>query len=76
MYILQHCDYICFFSVPACPVKGQFRTADCSLVNATCNDPYPVKTKCDYPQCVCPKGQVINEDTNACVYGAECRKHI
>ena len=66
---------MCFFLlVPSCPIKGQLYTADCFITNATCSDPNPVP-KCDYPRCVCPSGQVIDETTNACINGTECRKY-
>jgi len=60
--------------VPPCPIKGQFYTAECFAKNATCDDPNPT-TICDYPHCVCPRGQVIDEETNTCISGAECCKY-
>ena len=62
------------FLVPSCPIKGQFYTTDCYIANATCNDPNPV-AKCNYPRCVCPRGQVIDEATNSCINGTQCRKY-
>ena len=57
-----------------CTIKGQIHSADCSGANATCSNPDP-QSKCDSPQCVCPKGQVINDAMDACISGTECRKY-
>ena len=61
-------------SLVSCSIKGQVHTVDCFGTNATCSNPNP-PVLCDVPQCVCPKGQVIDEAKSACIGGAECRKY-
>ena len=58
-----------------CPVEGQFYTANCYGENATCSDPNP-GLLCNRPQCVCPRGQVIDADGKTCINGTECSKYI
>ena len=57
----------------SCPIEGQFYTADCFGTNATCSNPNP-PALCDYPQCVCPQGQVIDTNAKACINGTDCSK--
>ena len=61
------------FIVESCSIEGQTYTIDCFGINATCSNPNP-PMKCDFPQCVCPRGQVIDEATNTCIDGTQCRK--
>ena len=63
------------FLLVTCPVEGQFYTANCYGENATCSDPNP-GLLCDRPQCVCPRGQVIDADGKTCINGTECSKYI
>ena len=65
-------NYVCFLLVP-CPIEGQFYTIDCFGTNATCANPNP-PVVCDFPQCVCPRGQVIDEVTKTCINGSQCSK--
>ena len=58
-----------------CSIEGQFYSDDCEGANATCSDPNS-KTFCDVPQCVCPRGQVIDTVANVCINGTECSKYI
>lgn len=58
-----------------CPGKGQFFTVDCFPFNATCNNPNP-PSLCDAPRCVCPMGEVLDEEINACVKIEDCCKYF
>ena len=61
-----------YFAVE-CPGEGQFFTIDCFPFNATCANPNP-PSLCDAPRCVCPMGQVLNEENRTCVDITDCRK--
>ena len=63
-----------FLLVP-CAIEGQFYSDDCEGANASCSDPNS-KIVCDVPQCVCPRGQVIDTVANVCINGTECSKYI
>ena len=70
MYIM-----LLIFLLATCPIEGQFLTTDCYGINATCSVPNPARI-CDLPQCVCPRGQVIDTAGKTCISGTECSKCI
>ena len=58
----------------SCSIEGQFYNTNCQGTNATCSDPNPAIV-CDPPQCVCPRGQVIDTVAKVCINGTECSKY-
>ena len=61
----------------ACPIQGQVRSRCASdpSCHTTCENrftPRPCPTICVIGGCECPRGTVINEDSNMCVPPDEC----
>ena len=69
------CYKICFcFYIVGCPVEGQVLQSSCLPDGATCDNPNP-GIRCFFGECACPSGQVIDENTNACVNIEDCGKY-
>ena len=60
-------------TIVSCPAEGQSYISSCRQINATCSNPSTPEV-CDLPMCVCPLGQVVDEETNKCVNISECSK--
>ena len=60
-------------TVVPCPAKGQTFRGGCIPFHPTCSHPHTLMI-CDTAFCVCPDGQVLDEDINACVNVSQCCK--